>query len=108
METNKNWQIAFAFMACAAALTMPEIALAANADNPISETLCSVVGWFTGAVGAGIATLAVIIIGVGALLGKVSWGMAIIVGLGVAIIFGAPEVIDSLAPGGGWSGDCAL
>lgn len=61
--------------------------------------MCNVVGWFTGSVGKGIATLAIIVIGVGALMGKVSWGMAIIVGLGVAIIFGAPSIVDSLAGG---------
>jgi type IV secretion system protein VirB2 len=106
MNTIKQWHHAITFLACAAAVMLPEMAAAGFGDNPISDTLCAVVGWFTGSVGAGIATLAVIIIGVGALLGKVSWGMAIIVGLGVAIIFGAPEVIDALSPGAGWSGSC--
>ena len=84
------------FMAMALVLFLPEMAEAAA--NPIGKTLCSVVKWFTGTVGAGIATLAVIIIGIGALMGKVSWGMAIIVGLGVAVIFGAYPLIQALSP----------
>lgn len=103
---TKNLGIAFAF--AIAILAMPELALAEGegglgdvAENPLARTLCNVVGWFTGSVGAGIATLAVIIIGVGALMGKVSWGMAIIVGLGVAIIFGAPKLISAMSPDDG-------
>ena len=95
MQTSKHWHNAIAFMACALTVALPD--LAAATGNPIADVLCDVVDWMTGPVGAGIATLAVIIIGVGALLGKVSWGMAIIVGLGVAIVFGAPAVIESMS-----------
>ncbi len=77
----------------ALALLVPE---AASAGGPLGETLCAVRDWFTGPVGGGIATLAIIIIGVGALLGKVSWGMAIIVGLGVATVFGSTELVGLL------------
>jgi type IV secretory pathway VirB2 component (pilin) len=42
----------------------------------------------------GLATIAVTIVGVGALLGKVSWGTALNVGIGVAVIFGAAAIID--------------
>lgn len=62
----------------------------------IGELLCNVAGWFTGPVGSGIATLAILVVGVGALMGKVSWGMAIIVGIGIAVIFGAPTIVDEL------------
>jgi type IV secretion system protein VirB2 len=85
-----------AFLALALVILFPELASAAA--NPIGTTLCAVVAWFTGTVGGGIATLAVIIIGIGALMGKVSWGMAIIVGLGVAVIFGAAPLITALSP----------
>lgn len=85
----------------AVALFAPE---AANATVPLTDALCAVVEWMTGATGASIATLAVIIIGVGALLGKVSWGMAIIVGLGIATIFGAADLAGALADG---AGNCA-
>ncbi len=92
-----NTKNAFTYLALVAVMLMPELAAA---DNPIGETLCAVVEWFTGPVGGGIATLAIIIIGIGALMGKVSWGMAIIVGLGVAIIFGAEQFITALGTDG--------
>ena len=64
--------------------------------DTLGNLLCGVADWFTGSVGKGIATLAIIVIGIGALMGKVSWGMAIIVGLGVAVIFGAPQIVNEL------------
>lgn len=82
----------------AMALLAPDVAMAGG--NPLGETLCKVVAWFDGPTGQGIATLAIIIIGVGALLGKVSWGMAIIVGLGVAVIFGAGDLVSELSDDG--------
>lgn len=91
-----NW--CFAVLGALLVLSLPEVAAAASTNNPdaLSKVLCNVVSWFTGPVGAAIATLAIIVIGVGALLGKVSWGMAIIVALGVAIIFGAPTIVEAL------------
>jgi len=67
----------------------------------IGGLLCGVADWFTGSVGQGIATLAIIVIGIGALMGKVSWGMAIIVGIGVAVIFGAPTIVQELSGNSG-------
>jgi type IV secretion system protein VirB2 len=72
-----------------------------GAGGAIGDVLCNVVGWFTGKLGQGIATLAIIVIGVGALMGKVSWGMAIIVGIGVGVIFGAPTIVTALGGSGG-------
>ncbi|TAE34450.1 MAG: hypothetical protein EAY65_02160 [Alphaproteobacteria bacterium] len=93
---NNIMKQSLTYIALAVAFFLPELASA----NPIGTTLCNVVTWFTEDVGAGIATLAIIIIGVGALMGKVSWGMAIIVGLGVAVVFGAPQLISLLSAEG--------
>jgi type IV secretory pathway VirB2 component (pilin) len=95
------WTSFLALTLFVATLTMPEMALA-DAGS-ITETLCTLVNWMTGTTGRAVATLAIIIIGVGALMGKVSWGMAIIVALGVAIIFGAPALVGML---GGQGGTC--
>ncbi len=75
---------------------------AGSADGgAIGDVLCNVVSWFTGRVGQAIATLAILVIGIGALMGKVSWGMAIIVGIGVGVIFGAPSIVQALGGAGG-------
>jgi type IV secretion system protein VirB2 len=79
-------------LALVAAALVPDMALA----DPITTALCVVVTTITGGIGGAIATLAVIIIGIGALMGKVSWGMAIIVVLGIAIVFGAAELVGLL------------
>lgn len=98
--TNKAWSLSVCVMLAYAFMLVPEAALAGGPSS-IEDALCEVISWFIGPVGKAIATLAIIIIGVGALMGKVSWGMAIIVGLGVAVIFGAPEIAGLLGATGG-------
>lgn len=99
INSNTTWRLMLGFLACAVFM-MPELAMA---QTPMGETLCRIVAWFTGTTGRALATLAIIIIGVGALMGKVSWGMAIIVALGVAVVFGADQIMQLL---GGGSGGC--
>jgi len=91
------WQICLFVCLSAVVIMTPDVALAVN--TPMGNVLCTVVNWFTGNTGKGLATIAVTIIGIGALLGKVSWGMAIIVGIGVAIVFGAAGIVDAMGAG---------
>lgn len=103
---EKPWAFSLCFAVAMVMAMAPDFALAAaggGSGDTIANVLCTVVGWFTGNVGKGIATLAIIIIGVGALMGKVSWGMAIIVGIGVAVVFGATQIVNDL---GGTAGTC--
>jgi type IV secretory pathway VirB2 component (pilin) len=108
-DPSLMWQISLLTVFCAAILVMPSMTYAAD-GSPIGQVLCNVVGWFLGTTGKGLATLAIIIIGVGALMGKVSWGMAIIVGIGVATIFGAATLVNNLGTdnGGGCVSDPLL
>ena len=66
---------------------MPEYAQA------LVGVLCSVVNMFLGQAGRAIATLAIIFLGVGATLGKVSWGLALTVAVGIATMLGAPGIL---------------
>ena len=83
---------------------VPELAMAkpvlggggGEGGSKIAKPLQTMVGWFTGDAGKAVATLGIMVVGVGALLGKVSWGMALIVGLGVTIVFGADAIMGSL------------
>lgn len=94
----------------AAVMLSPEAALATQTGNvgdvanPLGSVLCSIVSWLTGTTGRALATIAIVIIGIGALMGKVSWGMAIIVALGIAIVFGAGQIVSLL--GGGERDGC--
>lgn len=80
---------------------MPDFAFAAASNTPMGNVLCTVANWFTGNTGKGLSTIAVTVIGIGALLGKVSWGMAMIVGIGVAIVFGAASIVTAMGGGTG-------
>jgi type IV secretion system protein VirB2 len=88
-------------------IMLPDFAFAGGTDTPMGRVLCTVVDWFTGNTGKGLATIAITIIGIGALLGKVSWGMAIIVGIGVAIVFGAAGLVNAMNAGPGSTGNCS-
>lgn len=99
---EQPWTLSLSLVVALSVMMVPELAAA---QQVIGDVLCGVVRWFTGPVGKGIATLAIIIIGIGALMGKVSWGMAIIVGVGVAVIFGAEQIVDELDTAG--SGSCS-
>lgn len=97
-DLSLSWKLCMAVMLSAAVILLPDMAFAAT-DTPFGAIFCTVVGWFTGNTGKGLATIAVTIIGIGALLGKVSWGMALIVGTGVAIVFGAAAIVENMGAG---------
>ena len=101
------WQACLMVMLTAIVISMPELAMATNSNTPMGNVLCTVVNWFTGNTGKGLATIAITVIGIGALLGKVSWGMAIIVGIGVAIVFGAAGIVNTMGAGNGSNQGCA-
>jgi type IV secretion system protein VirB2 len=97
-ELAVAWQAALLVMLSAVIVMMPDFA---HANTPMGNVLCTVSLWFTGNTGKGLATIAITVIGIGALLGKVSWGMAMIVGIGVAIVFGAATLVTTMGAGGG-------
>jgi type IV secretory pathway VirB2 component (pilin) len=81
--------------ALAVAALAPDLAAAAGpaAGDGITKALCAVVSSIQGTIGMAIATIAIMVIGFGALMGKVSWGTAIIVLTGIGIIFGASSLV---------------
>ena len=91
-------QVCLMVMLTVVIVTLPQLAYAASVVNasPMSNALCIAATWITGNTGRGIATIGITIIGIGALLGKVSWGMAMIVGVGVAVVFGATGIVRLL------------
>lgn len=77
------------------ATVLPDMAFAY--DSSIGYVICNATQLFTGNAGRGLATIAISILGVGALLGKVSWGLAIVVGVGIALIFFAPNIVFAVS-----------
>ena len=103
------WHLVLLFTVAVGSSMLPDLALAAGAgaptDNAIQQVFCNVVSILTGTTGKAIATVAIIAVGIGALLGKISWGMALIVAVGVALIFGAASIVTAL---GGTGQTCAF
>jgi len=82
-DLSISWQACLMVMLAAIVITMPELAFAGN-DTPMGKVLCTVVGWFIGNTGKGLATIAITVIGVG-----------------VAIVFGAAGIVDAMNAGAG-------
>jgi len=99
---NKSYFFLFSFFALAMVLS-PSIAEAA-AETQLEATLCTILKFLTGNIGKAIAAFALVFLGISLFLGKVSWGLAISTALGVATIFGAPQLVQTL----GGSGDAAI
>lgn len=106
MITHKTKTWAFSFMAAGALMVMPELAYADGGTDPLSEPLCAIANWFTGDTGTAIATVAIIFLGIAAFFGKVTWGLALMFGVGVFAIFGAADIVSAI-DGKGGDGSCA-
>lgn len=78
---------------------------AAFAQNQIEETLCAVVAQLSGPVGRAIAAIAIIFLGLSLFLGKISWGIALALAIGIGAVFGAEQLVSLL--GGGDENACA-
>jgi type IV secretory pathway VirB2 component (pilin) len=84
--------MAFTFLALSSSSAWAQAA----AGTDVGTILCDIYALIQGSVGRGIATLAVASLGISALVGKVSWGMAIMVSVGIAVMFGAGSLITDL------------
>ncbi|MDF3047422.1 MAG: type secretion system protein VirB2 [Candidatus Midichloriaceae bacterium] len=71
---------------------------AGASDQQITKIICNAVNQLTGGIGRAIAILIIISLAISLFLGKVSWGMAIAVAVGMGILFGAKGLVDILAP----------
>jgi type IV secretion system protein VirB2 len=81
-------------VALAFIVVCPDSALAVI--SPMGNVLCKIVQIAYGNFGRALATLAVISLGVGAMLGKVSWGLALTVATGISVVFSADAIVTAL------------
>lgn len=108
LNADTSWKITNVFCLSALALMLPEMAMATTtvADDVIGNTLCNVVEALQGRVGKGIATIAVVFLGIGLFLGKLSWGLAVAIGLGIGGIFGSSKIVEWMAGDNAGSASC--
>lgn len=74
---------------------VPQLALAAA---PWETPMQTVVNYMTGTTGVLLATVGVIVVGLMACLGKISWVQAGEIVIGIGIVFGAPTIVSMLHP----------
>jgi type IV secretion system protein VirB2 len=107
-------QMRFAWRACLIAFFAITLSIIAPTNfvkaeenkTQISNIICNAVNQLTGPIGRAIAILIIISLAISLFLGKVSWGMAIAVAVGMGILFGAKNVVELLAGNGIGSGVC--
>lgn len=78
-----------------------DFALATNSasQDAITQVLCNIVGQLSGGIGKSIATIAIIVLGIGIFVGKLSWPLAIATALGIGMIFGAASIVSWITSG---------
>jgi type IV secretion system protein VirB2 len=100
IHLNKAWQLSFAAMFAVAFVLLPDMAFAGSTSS-VGTALCDVADAFQGNVASGIATIAICTIGAMACLGRVQWTTAIVVGTGIAVLFGATALVSTVSGGTG-------
>lgn len=107
MNSNFTWKLFSVFCLTAVLMMVPELSYASSTGaNIIGDTLCTIVNQLTGKIGRGIATLGVIFLGIGLFVGKLSWGLAVAIAIGIGGIFGAESIVDWLDSGANNSDTC--
>lgn len=86
----------FCSLMISAAYVLCLISPAYATGSPMGDVLCLVVDWMVGNLGQGLATIGISVIGIGACLGKISWGMALTVMTGCIVMLNATAVVASL------------
>lgn len=102
-------------MTAAVFLLLCGSAYAITGYTPVGIVLCNVVTMIWSDIGRGIATIAVMVMGIMAAIGKASWGQALLLAIGISLVFGAPAIVPQLIYGksvvssflSGFVGSCA-
>ena len=80
------------------AILVAEPANAASlSSDPLSGVLCNIISIITGGTGKALATIALIFLAVGLFVGKINWGVAIAVGIGIGGMFGATSIVKTIS-----------
>ena len=100
------WQLFFTLCAAITIMSISPDALAAggsaisgSAAGGIAGTMCKISNSLTGPIGKAVATIAVVVLGIGLFLGKLSWGLAMATAVGIGMIFSAGTIVNWLGGG---------
>lgn len=104
MKHKLKFFLAALFLSLSVVMAPTPAAAGGNDFGGVGNNLCTIVRAITGRIGRAIATIAVIFLGFGAFFGKVTWGLAVAVAIGIFAIFGAATIVDQF---GGTGTSCA-
>ncbi|PKO47117.1 MAG: VIRB2 type IV secretion [Betaproteobacteria bacterium HGW-Betaproteobacteria-22] len=109
MHQNKQSQRLLRFMLVSMGVLLvsldPSIALAGGVGGGgttaggLEKMVTNIVTVLTGAFGKGIATIAIMVLGIMAMFGKLEWATAVKVIIGIAVTFGAASIVIWLTGG---------
>jgi type IV secretory pathway VirB2 component (pilin) len=96
------WKLLISFCVVAAFIAMADVAqaqaqAAASNNDVIGSTLCNLVANLSGSIARSIATLAIFAVGISLFMGKLNWGTAAMTAAGVAVVFGAAQLVGWLS-----------
>lgn len=104
-SSSTNFMLAFALAAFAMTLPLEGIAAAASTTASIFEgVVCNIVRELQGPIARAIAAFGIIFLGFSLFLGKISWGVALAIGIGIGAILGAGQIVSVMTkntPNGG-------
>jgi len=104
IDLDLSWYIISLAFISAIILLAPDAHAYTPMNSDVGNFICWVSNNFEGNAGRGIGTIGISVLGVLALLGRVTWTQALIVGVGVAVLFGAPTIITQISA---YASDCA-
>lgn len=105
LNTNSNtdlaWKALMFFCVCGIILGTSNEVFASS--DVIGTQMCTLIKTLSGATAKGIATVAIIGVAGGLLMGKLQWTTAIITAIGIILIFSAGSIVSLLGGGSGVS-----
>lgn len=106
LDSDFMWKTLLFFLFAALTVSSNDVALAsaaegAEAGDAIGQQLCQLVKNLSGGIAKSVATIAIIGVAGGLLLGKLNWVVAVTVSVGVIIIFSAGKIVSFVSGDGG-------
>ena len=112
LSADNCWKFCLLFCLIAAMIFAPDLSGASSSgnsnDDGISTVLCLIVTKLTGPIGKTVGMIALVVLGMGIFLGKLSWPLALATALGITFIFSANKIINWLSSGIAGLESCAV
>lgn len=98
MLTSKKLDafMVFALMVAITYMVLPNLAYCGTAIT-IDSILCNITRQISGNIGKAIAILIVISVALGLFVGKITWGVAIAIAVGMGVLFGAESIVKLIS-----------